>query len=646
MDPGENSLDKLAALADSSPETGKSAERMEAHLKGILEKYQDAAYTPKLQGMMDSLEKAKNEFLAKKFFVLVMGPAKSGKSTLVNIFARQYVSPTAAGECTALPAIIGKADGGHLDKIIRYVPFSHLNGEEEKEAFETLVDAIRGIKKADEVYDFLRKASSGEITDDNIRKAIQIDLENPEHALAVTIGIPEGDFIKDNILLIDMPGLDGSTVNTESDPILEAMANKADMVIFVQSALSTLSKQSVDFLAKMFSKIRKRPPFRLILNVHDSQYFLEDDPIKKSDREEPIKRIQQQISDYSKEAPYELNLGMIYAHYLTPGRIKDDPQIKSLIEGEVDKYESVKTKLIDTLDTERQRIREQNNLNYAGDILEEAEKTLENEIKAFTKDARQIQEKKRRLESLAAELESARAAANEDTLSGHYQTLLKTVQKSWEERIRGIVDGSKKTIKPKITGSEWNNKLRDAATKCGNDFPFKAESQLRAELDGKTQSLVLGVYEDAVDAIAAEILEITGGTSCAALDRSSRREYVRGLITNMKRDVSPFEIVAQEEETGLRPIKAIKELFKKYSRDDFNRSIDTLAASGGIAKKLEEYGETLRSEFRRITGEYAQYLKRSIDQHNKTYVVEQQAEMEKLDAWIARLKEMRNEIEK
>ena len=40
------------------------------------------------------------------FIVLIVGPVKSGKSTLVNLIAKSYVSPTHFLECTVRSSII------------------------------------------------------------------------------------------------------------------------------------------------------------------------------------------------------------------------------------------------------------------------------------------------------------------------------------------------------------------------------------------------------------------------------------------------------------------------------------------------------------------------------------------------------------
>ena len=65
--------------------------------------------------VMAQLTKAENrsrEYENGSFIVLVVGPVKSGKSTLVNLIANAYVSPTHFLECTVRPSIISQRRAG------------------------------------------------------------------------------------------------------------------------------------------------------------------------------------------------------------------------------------------------------------------------------------------------------------------------------------------------------------------------------------------------------------------------------------------------------------------------------------------------------------------------------------------------------
>ena len=53
---------------------------------------------------LKQLENRSREYHNPSFVVLVVGPVKSGKSTFVNLVARNYVSPTHFLECTVRPS--------------------------------------------------------------------------------------------------------------------------------------------------------------------------------------------------------------------------------------------------------------------------------------------------------------------------------------------------------------------------------------------------------------------------------------------------------------------------------------------------------------------------------------------------------------
>lgn len=59
-------------------------------------------------------------------FVMVVGPAKSGKSSFVNYIVQQDIAPTSFEECTMLPSIIRGVDGeSYIEQFfVDPVPFS------------------------------------------------------------------------------------------------------------------------------------------------------------------------------------------------------------------------------------------------------------------------------------------------------------------------------------------------------------------------------------------------------------------------------------------------------------------------------------------------------------------------------------------
>src|SRR5437016_2934997 len=66
-----------------------------------------AVDSSKLEEIRRSMDRARRQFDAKLFFVVIFGPLKAGKSTLMNALAGEYVSPTGFGkETTRRPSLV------------------------------------------------------------------------------------------------------------------------------------------------------------------------------------------------------------------------------------------------------------------------------------------------------------------------------------------------------------------------------------------------------------------------------------------------------------------------------------------------------------------------------------------------------------
>ena len=80
--------------------------------------------------------------------------------------------------------------------------------------------------------------------------------------------------MKQDVFIIDMPGFDGEYANID-DPVYDTIAQRADLIIFVQSSNSAISKVSGQFLEKLHEN-NKDVPVCLIHNVFDSAHWRDD----------------------------------------------------------------------------------------------------------------------------------------------------------------------------------------------------------------------------------------------------------------------------------------------------------------------------------------------------------------------------------
>lgn len=96
-----------------------------------------------------------------------MGPVKSGKSTFVNLVARNYVSPTHFLECTVRPSLISS------DKRDSLTVYRSTNPEHKEEQINNILDSINGLSDIEDIVD-VRKEDF-EYSEENVDRYIKLD---------------------------------------------------------------------------------------------------------------------------------------------------------------------------------------------------------------------------------------------------------------------------------------------------------------------------------------------------------------------------------------------------------------------------------------------------------------------------------------
>ena len=247
------------------------------------------------------------------FIVLIVGPVKSGKSTLVNLIAKSYVSPTHFLECTVRPSIISSNREGQDDNSITTYVSSNENKEERVAQFDSIIDCLRGQEKIENI-DGVRWETYP-ITPENIRDKVQLDLHDADSdkTLVTSITTPGGKLLKKDVFVIDMPGFDGAIANMENNPVYKCIAERADLIIFVQSSNSAISKVANDFL-KILKDNNECVPVCLIHNVFEAAYWRNEQE-KKSAIQKQLKYAYQETKgrgfQIEKENCYSVNLGKV-----------------------------------------------------------------------------------------------------------------------------------------------------------------------------------------------------------------------------------------------------------------------------------------------------------------------------------------------
>ena len=304
------------------------------------------------QTVLAQLLKAENrskEYKNGTFIVLVVGPVKSGKSTLVNLIANAYVSPTHFLECTVRPSIISQRHKGEECKI---TVFTSEDSKDRVEQIDAIIDCIRGIEKEEALVNINKGVF--DLTRENIKEKVELGLKESlsSETLVTSITTPGGKLMKKDVFIVDMPGFDGEYANID-DPIYDTIAQRADLIIFVQSSNSAISKVSGQFLKKL-SDNNQDVPVCLIHNVFDSSWWRTNEERASaalSQKEFAIKEIRKQGFNIDEKQCFSINLGKV-----EDGRNSDYSEIPAL-KREVEEYEKIEDVLYDRVINRRDAMR-------------------------------------------------------------------------------------------------------------------------------------------------------------------------------------------------------------------------------------------------------------------------------------------------
>lgn len=297
------------------------------------------------------------------FIALVVGPAKSGKSTLVNLIAGAYVSPTNFLECTVRPSIISKRGEGQESEIVCFTSRNSQTTENSDERdkigkIDSIIDCIRGLDNERNLWDI--KIEKYPLTKENIRDRVELGLEESltSDTLITSITTPGGSLLHENVFIIDMPGFDGAYKNID-DPIYDVIAQRADLIIFVQSSNAAFNKVSKDFL-KILSARNRDVPVCLIHNQFDASWWKtreEKDRITGTQRRFAIDEIRKSGFNIQDENCYTLNLGAVNDFR------NDDYKDNEVMRGENERFVKAEEELYRRIINRKDTIRLENCIN-------------------------------------------------------------------------------------------------------------------------------------------------------------------------------------------------------------------------------------------------------------------------------------------
>ncbi len=498
--PGEKTRDSYIALLDSFNEEFSGTEFI---------------YRPETkEKIFKGLRRARKEFDSSRFFVLIVGPLKSGKSSFVNILTRANVSPTDVLECTAIPTIIGQADGAHLNQIISYhIKEQILKDDDEsevsKQIFNLLIDVLRGLEPASVLDKYIDKKFF-DATPENINDIVMVNdnTSEPKPILA-TIGVPGNPetIIGNQVTIIDMPGLDGKDVN-DKKPLYKSMIERADFIFFVQSTTSAINEATNEFLTWLLQNKLTDVPLRLIHNHHDSLHFVKD--------EITDKMIQRKVDDGVKCIKSKFNVSRNFEHhvfnfakigkYLTKAEDIKEHKLDG-IQIDAENYLAWEKDIIRMLKAERQTIKDRNSITKCEEYIDKSISSLQDLDHDIDGRINSLKELSAKISRYFDDISNREVSFEELERKVDENILNFRINEAYSNEITKIVNGAA-IGSGKISGKDLKGKI-SAYASMFSEFPFLGENtKMWSFLKKDIQELMTETFSRMAGEMTARLSEV------------------------------------------------------------------------------------------------------------------------------------------
>ena len=327
----------------------KKLDTISALLKELYDGFAPRLDDEEITAGLQRLWRRSQEYRYGSFIMLVVGPVKSGKSTLVNLLAHRYVSPTDKLECTLRPTIISSVDPGAEPAIEIYSSKDEARKEKD---LDLIIDKLRGIIDDDaELREHLTRESYP-LSDENIENYIAPSYTRQDNSIITAITTPGGKMLAGadggKVFLADMPGFDGNRINL-SGPLYDAMSRRVDLILFVHSSVSAFNVTSNEYLDKL-REYNGSVPVYLIHNIFDASWW-QDDAQRRAEVERQSKSEYEEIKrkGFNIEPDYVscINLGMVTDYIKGTGR----PGTEAELEQAWKDFQAVEDRLYDKITT-------------------------------------------------------------------------------------------------------------------------------------------------------------------------------------------------------------------------------------------------------------------------------------------------------
>ena len=445
---------------------------------------------PIIRNRINGLQVAYREFDCNQFIILVVGAVKSGKSTLVNLFAHELVSPTHFLECTVRPSIISKDEER---KIIQYTLKS---GFDRTEAFNSVVDYVRGIGDKDDLESKAERKVY-DLNPHNLSLYVELNMNEDniknDDTLITNITTKGGSLLNGETVIIDMPGLDGGYANFD-DPVYQEIAERADMIIFVQSSNSAITKISKEFLDLLAERNRK-VPVCLVHNVFDATYWKSED-----EKQEQIKT---QI-DIAENKIRSAGFNMLKSFALNLGKVTDAGLYleDKALQDEKEKFLDMEKILFQTIKEKRNQIHEEICVYKVTNTTNKLTKRVEERRSELQKEKERLEQLNNKFEQFINSFRDSDAL--KDGIATEIKTFFEDKRQGWEQEIESLAGIAKKNVAEKEKTLVTRERIRifaEEATSVIENYLRSDECRkyMNLKVNSKMKSVYLQLYSELIE---------------------------------------------------------------------------------------------------------------------------------------------------
>lgn len=328
-----------------------------------------------LRGVVRRLARSRKEFDSKLFILLVFGPLKSGKSTLVNCLVRSEVSPTALGISTTKRPCIILGSNGASPSAEQFFEASR-NPNTRREAFENVIDHLRGLEDRASLATLVEvKGLDWGGVHEELRKDLRVGAREPLITALRVAENCEERFLDEGVAVIDSPGLDDpvnmdTLAHHEKTAVGWAVEN-ADLCVLVHSSLAAPGADLLKFVAGTLTK-DSAPPLVILQNRFDARLWRKAEVIEAENEKQQLDtraKVSEALGGASQKVVFKefhLNLGLS-----SDLRFKHDEvdQTRQLDLGLQDRLAEVQDEILGLVKNNREPLKRANCVNRLKEFL-------------------------------------------------------------------------------------------------------------------------------------------------------------------------------------------------------------------------------------------------------------------------------------